>query len=210
MKKIFLIILLIPCLMKAQMHFSTVKLGLFAPQATSSGFIIGYEGGWYVDDNFLLGYSIDWFNKNYVDENLVSNFNTTFGNINGQLNELRAQTTLNSFPLMGTVTGNWPVGPRTRAFFTGSAGLEILFISYRNYDNPDNSEFKGAYDFCWNLGGGIMYEMGKRSDAFVELAYHNSRPSWQYTVTDNGRTRLFERSYDMSGILLRLGLRFYF
>jgi len=205
MKKIFLIILLAPCLMQAQMHYSTIKLGLYDPSATSAGFIIGYEGGWYVDDNFLLGYSIDWFNKNYVDANLVTDFNSTFG-INSQLNELRATTNLNSFPLMGTVSGNWPIGPRTRAFVTGSVGLEILFISYRNYDNPNNSDSKIASDFCWNLGGGIMYELGKRTDGIVELTYHNSKPSWQYTVNE----RIFERSYDMSGLMLRLGLRFYF
>jgi hypothetical protein len=205
MKKIFLFLLFVPCLMQAQMHFSTVKLGVFDPSATSAGFILGYEGGWYVDDNFLFGYSIDWFNKNYVDENLVTDFNSTFG-INSQLNELRATTNLNSFPLMGTVSGNWPIGPRTRAFITGSLGLEILFISYRNYDNPNNSDSKVASDLCWNLGGGVMYELGKRTDGIIELTYHNSNPGWQYTVND----RIFERSYNMSGLMLRLGFRFYF
>jgi hypothetical protein len=107
---------------------------------------------------------------------------------------------------MGTVSGNWPIGPRTRAFITGSLGLEILFISYRNYDNPNNSDSKVASDLCWNLGGGVMYELGKRTDGIIELTYHNSNPGWQYTVND----RIFERSYNMSGLMLRLGFRFYF
>ena len=205
MKKILLVFLFVPCLMQAQMHYSTIKLGVFDPSATSAGFILGYEGGWYVDDNFLLGYSIDWFNKNYVDENLVTDLNSTFG-VNTKYYELRAKTNLNSFPLMGTVSGNWPIGPRTRAFVTGSVGLEILFISYRNYDNPNNSDSKVASDFCWNLGGGVMYELGKRTDGIIELTYHNSNPGWQYTVND----RIFERSYNMSGLMLRLGFRFYF
>src|SRR5664279_598950 len=159
MKKIFLVFLLIPCLMPAQMHYSTIKLGVYGPSATSAGFILGYEGGWYVDDNFIMGFSLDWFNKNYVDGNLVQDFNSIPG-VDSKLNELRATTNLNSFPLMCTATGNWPIGPRARAFVTGSVGLEILFISYRNYDNPNNSDSKIASDFCWNLGGGIMYELG--------------------------------------------------
>jgi len=205
MKKIFLIILFVPCLMLAQIHYSTIKLGVYDPSATSAGFIIGYEGGWYVDDNFIMGFSLDWFNKNYVDENLVKDFNSIPG-VDSKLNELRATTNLNSFPLMCTATGSWPIGPRARAFITGSVGLEILFISYRNYDNPNNSDSKVASDFCWNLGGGVMYELGRRTDGIIELTYHNSSPSWQYTVND----RIFERSYDMSGFMLRVGLRFYF
>jgi hypothetical protein len=205
MKKIFLIILFAPCLMLAQIHYSTIKLGVYGPSATSAGFILGYEGGWYVDDNFIMGFSLDWFNKNYVDGNLVQDFNSIPG-VDSKLNELRATTNLNSFPLMCTATGSWPIAPRTRAFVTGSVGLEILFISYRDYDNPYNSDSKVASDFCWNLGGGVMYELGRRTDGIIELTYHNSNPSWQYTVND----RIFERSYDMSGFMLRAGLRFYF
>jgi hypothetical protein len=205
MKKIFLIILFVPCLMFAQIHYSTIKLGVYDPSATSAGFILGYEGGWYVDDNFIMGLSLDWFNKNYVDGNLVQDFNSIPG-VDSKLNELRATTNLNSFPLMCTATGSWPIAPRARAFVTGSIGLEILFISYRDYDNPYNSNSKVASDLCWNLGGGVMYELGRRTDGIIELSYHNSSPSWQYTVND----RIFERSYDMSGLMLRVGLRFYF
>ena len=111
---------------------------------------------------------------------------------------------------MGTVTGNWPIALRTRAFVTAGVGLDILLIFYRNSVNPDNNEFQGAFDFAWRLGGGIMYELGKRSDAFFELSYHHSQPSWEYEVKDAGRTRILERRFDMSGLLMRVGFRFYF
>jgi len=86
-----------------------------------------------------------------------------------------------------------------------------LLIYYRNYDNPNNDEFKGAYDFAWKLGGGIAYEIGARSDALFEIGYGNSQPGWRYEVKDpiTGRTRIFERKFDMSGIMLRVGFRFY-
>ena len=212
MKKLFILTaLLFPVSIFAQSHFGSVKLGLFDPSATGSGFIIGYEGGWYIDNNFIIGWDIDWFNKNYTDESLVTQFNDFYG-LNYSLNELRAKTNLHAIPLMGTFTASWPVARRTNAYFTGSAGLEMLLIFYRNYDNPDNSSFHGAFDFAWQLGGGISYELGLRSDAIVELAYHYSQPSWEYSVTDpqTGRTRVFSRSFDMSGIMLRVGFRFYF
>jgi hypothetical protein len=213
MKKIiYLFIVLIPVVLTAQTKFGTIKAGLFTPSATEAGFILGYEGGWIIDDNFFVGWSADWFNKNYTDRNLVNEFNDFYGQINSQLNELRAKTNLHSIPLMGTVTGNWEVAPRARAFVTAGAGLDILLIFYRNYANPDNNEFQGAFDFAWRLGGGVMYELGRRSDAFIELAYHNSQPGWEYEVKDalTGRTKVFERRFDMSGLLMRVGFRFYF
>ena len=210
-KLISLILICLPAVILAQTHFGSVKLGVSNPSATGAGFIIGYEGGWDIDDNFIIGWSVDWFNKNYVDQKLVSQFNDFYG-LNSSLNELRAKTNLHAIPIMGSATASWPVGPRTRAYVTGAAGIEMLLIFYRNYDNPDNDEFKGAFDFAWRLGGGVAYELGARSDAIFELAYHYSQPSWQYNVTDSitGRTHVFERSFDMSGLMLRAGFRFYF
>lgn len=213
MKKLILVFAFIfPILSFAQGHVGAVKIGVFNPSATEAGFIIGYEGGWYIDDNFFVGWSADWFNKNYVDRTLVEQFNDFYGPINSSLNELRAKTNIHSVPLMGSVTGNWLVAPRTRAFVTGAAGLEVLLIFYRNYEKPTENEFQGAFDFNWRLGGGVMYELGKRSDGFVELSYHHSQPSWEYNVTDKqtGRTKIFERRFDMSGLMMRLGVRFYF
>ncbi|PKL83735.1 MAG: hypothetical protein CVV24_03565 [Ignavibacteriae bacterium HGW-Ignavibacteriae-3] len=212
MKKIIcLLLVLAPILLPAQSKFSSVKLGLFTPGATDAGFIIGYEGGWYVDDNFLIGYSADWFKKNYVDQKFISQINDLYGP-NSTLNELRAKTNLHSVPIMGSVTGNWIVAQRTRAFVTGAAGLEVLLIFYRDYSNPSDDKFRGAFDFSWRLGFGLMYELGRRSDAIAEISYHYSKPSWQYDVRDSGTgiRHTFERSYDMSGIMMRAGFRFYF
>ena len=204
-------IILIPSIIFGQSNIGSVKLGLFNPSATDAGFIIGYEGGWYIDSHFFAGWSVDWFNKNYVDQTLVQQFNNFYG-LNGTLNELRAKTNLHAIPIMGSMTFSWPVGPRTNAFVTGAAGVEALLIFYRNYENPDNDEFHGAFDFAWQLGGGVAYELGRRSDVLFELDYHNSMPSWDYNVSDpqTGRTKVFERQFDMSGIMMRVGVRFYF
>jgi hypothetical protein len=213
MKKIILFLILsFTSIIKSQFDVGAIKLGTFNPSATDAGFIIGYEGGWHIDDNFLFGWSADWFHRNYVDRKLVAQYNDFFGPIQSELNELRARTNLHSVPLMVSINANQLIAPRTRAFFTGSAGVEVLLIFYRNYQRPEDDEFEGACDFSWRLGAGIAYELGARSDAFVELTYHSSRPAYEYEVRDSNtsRTRIFERSFDMSGLMMRVGFRFFF
>lgn len=210
MKKYFICFLFIPFMLNAQSHFGTIKAGIFGPSATEVGFILGYEGGWRIDENVSFGWSVDWFHKNYIDKGYVTQLNEFYGPINSSLNELRATTNLHSIPIMGNVNVGWPIADRTKIYFTGSVGIEALLIFYRNYDSPDNSTLKVAYDFNWRLGGGVMYELGRRSDVIMELAYHSSKPSYQYSVDDNGRKRIFERSFDMSGLMLRMGIRFYY
>ena len=59
MKKLFLLLFLsVSGLMVAQDNFGTVKFGMYNPSASDAGFIIGYEGGWYIDDNFMVGVRI--------------------------------------------------------------------------------------------------------------------------------------------------------
>jgi len=212
MKKLIAILFIFPIILFAQFEVGAVKIGSYSPNATEGGFIIGYEGGWNIDESFLFGWSIDWFRKNYVDRKLVAEYNEFFGPINSSLNELRAKTDLHSVPLMFTINAGYPIAPRARAFVTGSAGLEVLLIFYRNYQKPEDDEFQAAFDFSWRIGGGISYEFGTRSDAFVELTYHNSKPGWEYEVRDSatGRTRIFERSFNMSGMMMRVGFRFFF
>jgi len=52
-------------------------------------------------------------------------------------------------------------------------------------------------------GGGAIYNLGEKSEIFGEVAYHYSKPSID---DDNGITT----EYDMSGILSRVGVRFFF
>ena len=54
--------------------------------------------------------------------------------------------------------------------------------------------------------------LGRRSDIFGELSYHASQPGWQYEAYDpvTNRKETFERSFDMSGMMFRVGIRFYY
>lgn len=211
MKKLILLFLIIFSYSAfAQWSAAAIKLGSFTPGATDAGFIIGYEGGRYIDDNFNFGWGIDWFHKSYVDRSLVNSFNEIYG-IQGNINELRAKTNLHDIPIMINATVKFPVTPRVKIYASGGIGAEVLIIDYRNFENPDESEIKGAFDFNWRLGLGTAYDIGPRSELLLEMSYHNSEPSWTYDV-DYGEygKKTFERVYDMSGLMFRAGFRFYY
>lgn len=197
----------------SQHRSSTIKLGNFSPGATESGFVIGYEGGKYIDKNFDIGWSLDWFHKNYVDQTLVDEFNDYyFGYFESELNEVRAKTNLHSIPLLFNIRAKFPMAPRISTYITGGVGVEALLIFYRDYLNPSQDEFEGAFDFNWRLGFGMSFELGRRSDIIAELAYHSSTPSWNYEIDDPvvGHKRILEREFDMSGLMARIGVKFYY
>lgn len=212
MRNSIAILILISALTTFAQGSAALKLGLFSPEATESGFIIGYEGQNRIDEHFAIGWSLDWFNKNYVDKNLVAEFDEFFGVPNSELNELRAKTNLHSVPVMFTVTGYIPVAYRIKAFGTAGFGAEVLLIFYNDYTDPTKDEFHAAFDFNWRIGAGVLYEVSSRTDAFVELGYHSSEPSWTFDVSSPTlmKKRTFERTFDMSGALLRIGMRFFF
>jgi len=211
MKKLVIIFVLIYSYNSfTQSGTAAIKLGAFTPGATNTGFIIGYEGGKYIDQNFNLGWSIDWFHKNYVDKDYVEKLNTIPG-VSSEENELIGSTNIHDLPIMINVTTKFHVVQRTKLYLTGGVGAEILFIDYRNYNNPDESEFKTAFDFDWRIGLGIAYNTGPRSELLLEMSYHSAQPSWTYDVdVPNVGKRTFERVFDMSGLMFRVGFRFYY
>lgn len=211
MKKLLIILVsLFSVNLFGQHGAAAIKLGAFNPGATDVGFIVGYEGGQFIDQNFNFGWSIDWFHINYVDRNLVSSFDEVYG-VQGNRNELRAKTNLHDIPVMINVSVKHFVAPRTKIYVSGGIGAEVLIINYRDFQNPDDSELKAAFDFNWRVGIGAAYNIGPRSEILFEMTYHNSEPSWTYDVdVPQVGKRTFERVYDMSGLMFRAGFRFYY
>lgn len=158
-----------------------------------------------MDKNFSFGWSFDWFHKNYVDKNL-ENLIQQNPPVGGQTIELRAKTNLHDFPLMINISGKTLVAPFTQIYLTAGIGAEVLLINYNNYVDPTKSEFQTAFDLNWQVGVGGIYEVSKQADVFAELAYHSSSPSWTYEAGN----RTFERVFDMSGVMFRVGFRFYY
>lgn len=208
-----LIILLIVCSFNifGQWNTGAVKMGLFNPSATEGGFIIGFEGGKHVDKFLSWNWSIDWFHKNYIDKRLVSELDQFYPGATGEINELRATTNIHDFPLMVGVTARFPMSNRAQFYATGSIGGEMLLINYRNFQNPMQDDFESAFDFNWRIGVGAAYAISPRSEFFGEITYHESHPSWTYESNGyNYPTSVLERSYNMSGFMTRVGIRFFY
>lgn len=210
MKKYVLFLMLLQIPLFSQWNTSAIKLGAFDPSSAGTGFIVGYEGSHFFDPQFSFGWSIDWYHSNYTDATVVNNANTSYGPT-GNINELRAKTNIHDFPVMAIATVRIPVTPFSDLYAFGGLGAEVLFVNYNNFVDPTQSDFKSAFDFNWRIGVGGTYGFGKRAEVFGELAYHSSSPSWTYDGYDaNGNKVTYERVFDMSGMMFRLGVRFYY
>lgn len=211
MKRILLFFAILSTLSFAQWKTGAVKLGYFSPSATDAGFIIGFEGGQHIDRYLSWNWSLDWFHRNNVDKKLVSELNQFYPGAIGEINELRASTNIHDFPLMLGLTARFLISNRAQFYATGSLGGELLFINFRNFQDPMNDEFEAAFDFNWRIGVGAAFAISPRSELFGEISYHESHPSWTY---DDGEyyypNGVLERSYDMSGFMTRVGIRFFY
>ena len=211
MKRIIIIMVLLSTGIFAQWNTGAVKLGYFNPSATDGGFIIGFEGGKHIDKFLSWNWSLDWFHTNYIDKKLVYELDQYYPGTIGEVNELRATTNIHDFPVMVGLTTRFPMSNRSQFYLSGSVGAEMLLINYRNFQNPMDDAFDAAFDFNWQISIGAAYAIGPRSEFFGEISYHESNPSWTYE-SDNYYypAAVLERSYDMSGFMTRVGIRFYY
>lgn len=193
-----------------QFRQTAVKLGYYSPSVTEGGFLLGVETGKGIDEVLDVGFSLDWFHKEYVDKNLLNDLGDIYGDIDVREYEILASTTLNSFPLMLSLSAHIPIDQPIDLYLTGALGGDCLIITYRNFQNPESDEIEFAFDFSWRLGAGASYALGSRSNIFMEVDYHNSEPSWEYNTEHNGIKKIIERKYDMSGVQAKIGLRFYY
>jgi opacity protein-like surface antigen len=193
----------------AQQKIGAIKAGMFFPQACEGGFDLGFEYGLHIDTNLDVALSLDWFKKEFTDKDYIGDVEQYDNTIIGTQYKDLGKITIYDFPLMLSVTAKFPFTNKVKWFGTGGLGAEMLYASMKTYDANDGAEVETkdestfAFDFNWRLGGGVMYNLGARSEVFGELAYHYSKPSFE---DDNGITT----EYDMSGIMSRIGVRFFF
>jgi len=211
MKRILFLFAILTTSTLAQWNTGAVKLGYFNPSATDGGFIIGFEGGQHIDKLFSWNWSIDWFHRNYVDKKLVSELNQFYPGATGELNELRATTNIHDFPVMIGATARFPMSNRAQFYASGSIGAEMLLINFRNFQDPSQDDFEAAFDFNWRVGVGAAFAISPRSEFFGEITYHESHPSWTYDDDEfNYPNGVLQRSYNMSGFMTRVGIRFFY
>lgn len=211
MKKYMLIaIAAIILTLNGQQKMGSIKAGMFFPQACDGGFDLGLEYGLHIDTNLDVALSLDWFKKDYEDEEVQDEFETDY-DLNTTIVKKLSETTIYDFPFMVAVTAKFPINNKAKWFATGGLGAEMLYASYYTYNQDDiKEESELAFDFNWRLGAGAMYNLGEKSEVFGEVAYHYSKPSYEYEDQIGGNEVTLKREYDMSGIMSRVGVRFFF
>ncbi|MCK5759894.1 MAG: outer membrane beta-barrel protein [Candidatus Delongbacteria bacterium] len=208
MKKITIITILIAIMsMYSQGKIGAIKAGMFFPGACEGGFDLGVEYGLHIDTNLDVAVEMGWFKKDFEDEDIKDEYESIPGLTADDLRVL-SETTIYDFPVMVMVTAKFPINFNYKWFATGGLGAEMLYASYNTMD--DDGKYELAFDFNWRLGGGIIYNLGERSEVLAEVGYHYSKPSYEYEDDYAGNTYTFKREYDMSGILGRVGVRFFF
>jgi opacity protein-like surface antigen len=211
MKKYIMIgALAVICALSAQQKIGAIKAGMFFPQACEGGFDLGVEYGLHIDTNLDVSVSLDWFKKEFDDKEARGEYENIPGFTADELAKL-SETTIYDFPLMVSITAKFPFNDKVKWFATGGLGAEMLYASYNTFNTADIEERSElAFDFNWRLGGGAIYNLGRRSELMAELAYHYSKPSYEYEDEIDGNEYTLEREYDMSGLLSRVGVRFFF
>ncbi|PID28420.1 MAG: hypothetical protein CR982_04405 [Candidatus Cloacimonadota bacterium] len=186
--------------------YAALKLGFHFPDATDSGFIIGGEFGKQIDESLDVGVSFDWFQKEFSEYKKVMEENNA--GVSSEVKKKLSETTLYTFPFMAIFSGRFEIMNRLDINMIGALGMEMLMADYDisseyaqiNPDLEDTTEW--AFAFAWRVGVGASYRLGSRSDICAEIDYHSSKPS--VDLDDD-----LEREYNMSGIMGRIGIRFY-
>ncbi|MDA3884401.1 MAG: outer membrane beta-barrel protein [Candidatus Delongbacteria bacterium] len=209
MKKLTMMIVLLAIMsMYAQGKIGAIKAGMFFPGACDGGFDLGIEYGMHIDTNLDVSLEMGWFKKDFEDNEARDDYQAQIPGLTDNEYEKLSETTIYDFPIMVMVTAKFPINFNYKWFASGGLGAEMLYASYTTYDDNDKSEL--AFDFNWRLGGGMIYNLGERSEVLAELTYHNSKPSYEYEENISGTDRTFTREYDMSGVMGRVGVRFFF
>lgn len=216
-KYVIFILLIISSLMFAQSNAAAIKVGGFAPSAIDGmGFIIGYEGGKHIDENLDVCWSFDWFKKEYEDDSAAKKISEEFGGfVSADEKKKLAETTVYDFPIMFSVTAKFPIARKVKIFLNGGMGAELLYINYYQVSGTVSGEAEEATDWAtswnWRIGTGALYQLGQKSEFFGEFTWHSSKPKYEWDGKNAlGQEATYERSYDMSGIMLRAGVRYYF
>jgi hypothetical protein len=109
-------------------------------------------------------------------------------------------------PVMGKIIYLSQIAPSLDIRISGGIGYAFLWNKEANYieGQEESNSFSG---FAWEIGAGISIPISRAADFFGEINYFYSTPSRDAGKTVEGLPQRTE--IDMSGLLFRVGVRFY-
>ena len=199
MKKIFLSFILIAVGISgalAQQSIYELKGGVLFPQDTETGTIIGLSVGHMADENLGWAFETQYFWRTYTQE-----YRTDQQTI---VTEIENSTKM--LPLLVKIMYLSQIAPSLDLRVSGGIGYAFLWNKEANYliGVEESKSFSG---FAWELGAGVSIPISRAADFFGELNYFYSTPSRDAGKTIEGLPQRTE--IDMSGLVIRIGVRIY-
>ena len=206
MKKIMISLLftmILSASLFAQRAMYEVKFGTLFPQDTETGLILGLGYGQMVDENISWSFEADYFWRTYTKESTVE---VTTGPATTTTVVTEIENATKMLPVLGRITYLTQVAPNLDLRISGGLGYAFLWNSASNYEtNTEESDFFSG--FAWELGAGLSIPISRAADFYGEFNYFGSVPSKDEGETVEGLPKRTE--IDMSGLMLRIGIRLY-
>ena len=180
-----------------------VKLGYLAPKDVKPGFMGSLMLGSAVDENVDVGVSIGYFSRSYKKNQIVAEEVSAGGVVQKTIQQTMNFST-KAIPILATIMVKFSSRMPFTFFLGGGLGYELLLNNETNYEQ-NVSEKRFYHGFGWQLQGGAMYRIGRRSWFFGEIFYNNATPSRNKSKDSKGLPTW--EQVDFSGIGARLGFR---
>jgi hypothetical protein len=179
----------------------TFRVNYVNPENAKPGVAIGGSFGSSFNDIVTLGLGTDVYYRNYTRDTLVAETVVNGVTVSTVQRELQYSTLI--FPLMAELNLKIPIAFKLSFFGDGSIGFEFMRTHVQNYQDSV-SEKKWYAGLAWVLGAGIMYEIGRDTDIYLEGFYKNSKVRRDLDGASE-YLPIFEE-VNLSGIGFRLGI----
>lgn len=198
-----LLILLFSTFAIAQHTIFEAEGGALFPQDTETGTIIGLVAGRMADENLGWAFEAQYFWRTFTKEYTVAE---TGGATQEATIVTEIENSTKMLPIMGKIIYLSQIAPSLDIRISGGIGYAFLWNNEANYV-VNVEESKSYSGFAWQLGAGLSLPISRAADFFGEMDYFYSMPSRDAGTTQAGLPQRTE--IDMSGLLLRIGVRFY-
>lgn len=197
-----LVLVAVPAL--AQNSLFQVKVGLYNPDATDTGFMFTGAVGTEIDQRVDVTLTGDFYRKTFEDVERIR-----VEQDGADLIEVRPnfESSVTMLPLMGHVRLKFPLGDKVQypilPYIQGGAGYVLAWHAWDDADTGE-SDTNFYHGFGLQFALGAMYPIGEASRVNLELYYQVSSLERE----EDTELGLVRTELDMSGIGIRLGLQF--
>jgi hypothetical protein len=188
----------------AQEKFVEFQGGVLIPNDAKTGFIGGVSFGRMIDQSVGWGIELNYYRKSYSKESTYQLPGE--GQVEPVIVTTEFENATTMLPVYLKLMLNTQIAPGLDLRLAGGAGYEFMWNSVTDHKQDiDESHFYTG--FTWLAGAGLSMPISMSTDIYLEANYHSGSPSRDATTPVEGLPARTE--VDMSGFIIRLGIRLY-